>query len=138
MKNIFLDTSYFIAILDRKDKNHEFAKSVAKNLKPCVFITSQIVLTEFLNYFSGRGKILRDNAMQLIEDLKSDKLVTIIPQTSRLFNKAVELYKGRSDKRYSLTDCSSMIILRSENIQEVLTTDKHFNQEGFCALLRCD
>ncbi|TRV46210.1 MAG: hypothetical protein EWV53_08380, partial [Microcystis panniformis Mp_MB_F_20051200_S9] len=40
------------------------------------------------------------------------------------------------DKGYSLTDCASMQIMRQLEIYEILTFDKHFQQEGFSALLR--
>jgi predicted nucleic acid-binding protein len=40
------------------------------------------------------------------------------------------------DKGYSLTDCASMLIMRQKEIQDILTYDKHFLQEGFNALLR--
>jgi hypothetical protein len=46
------------------------------------------------------------------------------------------LYKTRPDKGYSLTDCSSMLLMRERRLSEALTTDRHFEQEGFTALLR--
>jgi predicted nucleic acid-binding protein len=44
------------------------------------------------------------------------------------------LYEARPDKRYSLTDCRSMVALRALGISEVLTNDHHFTQEGFALL----
>lgn len=35
------------------------------------------------------------------------------------------------DKGYSLTDCSSMCVMKTLGITDVLTHDKHFAQEGF-------
>jgi predicted nucleic acid-binding protein len=37
---------------------------------------------------------------------------------------------------YSLTDCISMQTMRREALTEVLTNDRHFEQEGFRALFR--
>ena len=51
-----------------------------------------------------------------------------------MFESGLALYKSRLDKGYSLTDCVSMVVVR-ESIQEVLTHDKHFAQEGFTILL---
>ena len=48
----------------------------------------------------------------------------------------LDLYRARPDKRYSLTDCISMQTMRKEGITEVLTNDRHFEQEGFRALFR--
>jgi len=42
---------------------------------------------------------------------------------------------GRPDKGYSLVDCISMQTMRREGITDALTHDRHFEQEGFRALL---
>ena len=47
-----------------------------------------------------------------------------------------ELYAARPDKGYSLADCISMQTMRKEGLTEVLTNDRHFEQEGFRALFR--
>ena len=69
-------------------------------------------------------------------DLRNDSKTIIIPQTSEQFQQAFDFYKKRLDKGYSLTDCASMQIMRQLEIYEILTFDKHFQQEGFSALLR--
>jgi predicted nucleic acid-binding protein len=69
--------------------------------------------------------------------LKNDSSIKIIPQTSEQFQaEAFDFYQRRLDKGYSLTDCASMQIMRQLEISEILTFDKHFQQEGFSALLR--
>ena len=49
---------------------------------------------------------------------------------------AEELYASRLDKGYSLTDCVSMEAMRSEGLIDVLTNDRHFEQEGFRLMFR--
>jgi predicted nucleic acid-binding protein len=46
------------------------------------------------------------------------------------------LYQVRPDKGYSLTDCISMQTMRREGMTDALTSDWHFEQEGFRALFR--
>jgi predicted nucleic acid-binding protein len=46
------------------------------------------------------------------------------------------LYRARPDKGYSLTDCISMQTMRREGLMDVLTNDRHFEQEGFRALFQ--
>jgi predicted nucleic acid-binding protein len=55
----------------------------------------------------------------------------IIAYTPKLRQLGFDLYKQRSDKGYSLTDCISMAIMQQMGITDVLTHDKHFTQEGF-------
>ncbi|MDP9054382.1 MAG: hypothetical protein M3N93_08800 [Acidobacteriota bacterium] len=65
-----------------------------------------------------------------------NRRVTIEPHTAETFLSGLELYKQRLDKGYSLTDCISMQTMRREQITEALTSDRHFEQEGFRALFR--
>jgi predicted nucleic acid-binding protein len=58
----------------------------------------------------------------------------VIPQNRESFREGFELYRRRSDKEYSLTDCISMTVMQRLKISEVLTHDNHFKQEGFIIL----
>ncbi|MEA5477512.1 hypothetical protein VB774_07745 [Pseudanabaena galeata UHCC 0370] len=49
---------------------------------------------------------------------------------------AYQYYRQRPDKQYSLTDCASMVIMKEKGIDPVLPHARHFQQEGFIALLR--
>ena len=40
------------------------------------------------------------------------------------------------DKTYSLCDAVSFLLMRERGITEALTTDRHFEQEGFVRLLQ--
>ncbi len=51
------------------------------------------------------------------------------------FLKSAALQRSRLDKGYSLTDCISMNVCRKLGIKEILTHDRHFEQEGFEILL---
>jgi len=42
---------------------------------------------------------------------------------------------ARLDKSYSFVDCASMVICKERGIEEVLTADHDFEQEGFRILL---
>jgi predicted nucleic acid-binding protein len=94
-----------------------------------------MVLTEVLNFYS-KGTTLREAAASSAQSLRSDPNVTIVPQTSLQFQNALELYKERSDKEWSLTDCASILIMKEMGITAVLTHDTHFRQAGFTPVLR--
>ena len=136
MRQIFLDTSYLQALADSRDNLHELAITMTARLGKFRGITSEMILTELLNALSGRGDYLRQSAINLINDLRNDSTIEIIPQTSEQFEQAFDFYQRRLDKGYSLTDCASMQIMKQLKIYEILTFDQHFQQEGFLALLR--
>lgn len=135
MRTVFADTFYWIAVLNPRDQAHARAVSVSKRLGAARIITSEEVLTEFLNYFSTRGPFFRGAAARLLERMQSDRLIQIVPQSHEGFLAGCRLYQARPDKGYSLTDCISMETMHREGLSEVLTNDEHFTQEGFSCLL---
>jgi predicted nucleic acid-binding protein len=78
----------------------------------------------------------RQAAVELLESLEQDPSVEIIPLTEELYKQAFELYQQRPDKEWGMTDCISFIVMSERNLQEALTTDKHFQPAGYKALLR--
>jgi len=47
----------------------------------------------------------------------------------------MELLIAREDKTYSLCDAVSFVLMRQRGMTDALTTDRHFEQEGFVRLL---
>jgi predicted nucleic acid-binding protein len=101
-------------------------------------VTTQEVLIEFLTYFSGRGALFRRKAAAVAYVLQDDPDVRLVPQTSESFAAGLRLYAERPDKEYSLTDCISMAIMKTEGLTESTTGDRHFEQEGLRALFAPD
>lgn len=52
-----------------------------------------------------------------------------------LHREAIALLQDRPDKTYSLCDAVSFLIMRKRNLTDALSTDRHFEQEGFRRLL---
>jgi uncharacterized protein len=136
MRRIFADTFYWIAVVNPRDRAHARAITIGKTLQPVQIITTDEVLTEFLNYFAERGAFLRTAAARTVERMHNDRNIRVLPQTRDSFLAGQRLYRARPDKGYSLTDCISMDLMRREGLTEVLTDDGHFAQEGFVCLLR--
>ena len=69
------------------------------------------------------------------DGVMADPSILVLPQSRQTFLAGLTLYKTRPDKEYSLTDCISMETMRQQVINEILTHDNHFTQEGFTILL---
>ncbi|HVO26007.1 MAG TPA: PIN domain-containing protein [Candidatus Margulisiibacteriota bacterium] len=136
MRSVFADAGYWIAMSNPRDSLHARAKELSRSHQSMRLVTSEIVLTEFLDDFCHRGEFFRKAAVAAVQRLRKTSSVTIIPQTSTQFRDALTLYAARSDKTWSLTDCSSFRIMERYEIREALTHDTHFEQAGFRALLR--
>jgi predicted nucleic acid-binding protein len=68
--------------------------------------------------------------------LLSDPDVAIVWVDASLHEEALNLLLARLDKTYSLCDAVSFILVREHGIRDALTTDHHFEQEGFNRLLK--
>jgi len=68
--------------------------------------------------------------------LEADPKVDIVPLSESLYARAIQRYRERPDKEWGLTDCVSFLVMQDRGRTEALTTDEHFQQAGFRALLR--
>ena len=138
MRMIFADACYWIALLNPKDRLHETAEQVLRELGTCRIVTSEMVLVELLNGLSGFGNDKRKAVVQTIQSLESNPNVEIVPQTSLQFRYAVKRYASRLDKEWGATDCASFLLMEEKGMSEALTADHHFQQAGFTILLETD
>ena len=132
---VFVDAVHYIALMVDSDDLHDRALSTANGLTDVEFVTSDLILVEVLAYAARRGAHAREQAVALVDRLRSDPRTTVLPQTREMFDAGLALYRRRLDKGYSLTDCMSMAVCREMEIEDVLTHDVHFAQEGFGMLL---
>ena len=136
MRTLFADSGYWIALLYSRDQLHGRAREVAAGLGTVSIVTTQMALAEVLNHLAGEGERLRNLAVRMARELEVRPEVEIVPQTDSQFKAAVERYAARSDQRWSLTDCSSFLVMEDRGITEALAYDRDFEQAGFVALLR--
>ncbi len=98
-------------------------------------VTTEEVLVECLGFVSGAGSHVRQIAAAAVQAILDSNDVRVSPQSHDSFLAGLKLYQRRLDKGYSLVDCISINVMRSEGIREILTDDRHFAQEGFTPLL---
>jgi predicted nucleic acid-binding protein len=133
-KPIFVDTSYFLALVNSHDEFHQLASNLGDQIE-AKLITTEAVLTEIGNALAKSQ--WRELAVVTLNDLRDDEDVEILPITSQLFSKALKFYSSRMDKEWGLTDCISFVVMKERKLTDALTTDHHFEQAGFKSLLRC-
>ena len=132
MRRFFADTFYWIALFSPRDRWHGRVSAFDDALEATDHLyTTDEVFTEFLTYYSTATPRLRTRAARFVQTLLATPSLAVLPQTRTGFLQALALYTARPDKHYSLTDCSSMQVMRREGLMDVLTNDNHFTQEGF-------
>jgi uncharacterized protein len=133
MKAVFADTSFYLAVLNPRDVAHANAVEVGNRIKRPVLL-SDFILLELGNSLSALRQ--RELFSNLVVHLRSHANVRIIPASSELLNRGFQLFSHRADKAWSLTDCTSFIVMQDEGLTDALTTDHHFEQAGFTVLLQ--
>jgi uncharacterized protein len=127
-----IDTSFVIAFVNEKDEDHDKAieLSIEFNKKP--LIVTDTVLLEIGNSLSRRFK---KECIETINGFFDSEEVEVIRLDETLFDKAFEIYKTHADKTWGLVDCISFVVMKERGIKDALTSDKHFVQAGFNALM---
>lgn len=135
MNKFFLDAAYAIALSAVTDQYHEKAEILARQIETDAIqmITTRAVILEIGNALSRLR--YRAAAIELLDSLEEDPNIKIVAFSEELYNRAMELYRQRLDKEWGLTDCVSFVVMQDYGITDVLTTDEHFKQAGFRALL---
>lgn len=132
---VFLDTSALLAILHLRDSLHIRAMEIYRRLSDerTEVVTSEWVLTELLG--GAARPPLRGAAISAIERLRTSPRGKVIAASHEGWQAAFDRFASRKDKEWSLVDCSSMVICEQLGISRVFTSDHHFLQAGFDALL---
>lgn len=136
MKRIFLDTCGLVAFANRDDQWHGDAKRAWNELvaSPEIFLTTSLVLVEIGD---GLSRVdFRPLALQICDGLRGSERVEIIQSDKSLEERTWALFRDRSDKDWGMTDCVSMTVMRDWQIDEVFTSDHHFEQAGYRILIR--
>jgi uncharacterized protein len=134
---IFVDSSFFIALINTSDKDHSIAKDVYKKVikeKWKIFITDNVII-ELGDYFSKlRWREIGRN--WIISILDEKETFNVISLDKTIFIESLILFMKHKDKEWGLTDCISFVTMKKHKISEVLTFDHHFEQAGFTNLIK--
>ena len=132
---LFVDTGYVIALVSPRDRFHAAAIEWAARIKrdKILLLTSRAVQLE-IGAALARPPY-RSVAVELLEQMERDPEIDVAPLPDALFQTAFELFRSRADNDWSLTDCISFTLMRERAITAALSTDAHFVQAGFEAML---
>jgi len=135
MTRVFVDTAAWVGLLNTRDELHEAAQRQIGELRRqnAQLITTEFVLLELANMFSA--PVWRQKVVKFIDGLRSLPSLQIISADSALLQEGWNLFRNRLDKEWSLTDCTSMVIMERNEIKLAFSSDHHFEQAGFVRLL---
>lgn len=131
MTAYFFDTGFLIALEAADDQHHAAAITVWREIRKrrVAFVTTSYVFDEVVTFFNNRGHHAK--AVTIGEALLKSRVVTLVHVDEPMFGEAWREFTHQSDKRYSLTDCVSFVVMKRQRIRAALAFDKHFIQAGF-------
>jgi predicted nucleic acid-binding protein len=129
----FADTSFWIGLSSKRDQHHHraFAWHQFVIRTRSTIVTTEAVLLEWLNALSDVST--RRIAAESYLRVRADARIEVLPLQAELMDSAIQLYRDRPDKNWSLTDCLSFLVLERRGLAEALTTDHDFEQAGLRA-----
>jgi uncharacterized protein len=133
MTPVFADTFFFLALINPRDGAHPAAVAAA-NRRQGPLLTTAWILTEVADGLAGTAD--RHLMHGILAGIDQEPHDMVVPASQELFERGLRLYIARPDKKWSLTDCISFVVMQEHNIVEALTADHHFEQAGFVALLK--
>ncbi len=137
MNEVFADTSGWANAFITTERYHTEAFTLVKRWQQNNqhVVTTNYVLSELIVLLSSRGQH-RPAVLNNIGTIRSADWVEIVHVDEALDEKAWQLLVNRLDKKWSLVDAVSFILMQERGITEALTADHHFEQAGFVRLLK--
>jgi predicted nucleic acid-binding protein len=126
---LFVDTSGLFAAIDRRDVQHPHARPTLEHLlreKVEMHTTSYVVL-ETLTLLQARIGLPAAIAFQ--QDLKP--LLHITWMTDALHQRAFQRLLARQQRKLSMVDCASFVVMEELELTAVFGYDAHFAKQGF-------
>lgn len=135
LQDVFADTSFWIAVVVKQDQYHHRAQQWSVRIAGRITTTVPVLL-ETANALARPA--WRPYGIALIDHVQQRQDVEVLSLSPELWRRGWDLYRNRPDKGWSLTDCISFLVMQDAGLVDALTTDDHFLQAGFRALLLGD
>jgi uncharacterized protein len=129
MKSVFVDTSGFYAQLDGTDGQHPAAKELFARARREGW---KLVTTNYVVHESWA--VVQARLGWVAVDAWRDRLVSLCEMvwiTTELHSLGEARCRQARQRHLSLTDCTSIEVMRQRGIREAIAFDEHFEREGF-------
>jgi predicted nucleic acid-binding protein len=98
-------------------------------------VTTSYVLLELVSLMIAR-RVSQENMLRFLHSIERAPRIEIVWVDQGTHRSGMNRLSRRLDKTYTLCDAVSFVIMEAHAITEALTTDRHFEQEGFTRLLK--
>jgi len=131
---ILIDSSFWIALRDRRDLNHERANELVREILGSRW---PIVITDFIfaetHAYFVRSVILRKQVMRDLLDNPVVRSESVEPEDRQA---ALEFLGSYDDKAWAYCDALSFAVIERLGIKVAASFDHHFDQPGTFEVLK--
>ncbi len=132
LKDVFADSVFWIGLVVKQDQFHDRADKWSLRVTGRITTTVPVLL-ETANTLARPA--WRGYGVALIDHLLQRTDVEVVALSGDLWRRSWDLFRGRSDKAWNLTDRVSFVVMKDSGLVDALTADDHFRQAGFRAVL---
>lgn len=131
---VFVDTGGWYEVAVRGARYHtvasEYYRFLAQN-RVRIF-TSDYVFDETLTRLRyDVGHRIALEFWSAMQSAQNQNLLQVLRVDETAWREAMEIFEKYSDQEFSFTDCTSFVLAKRENIEDVFAFDKHFSIFGF-------
>ncbi len=129
---ILVDSGAWYALSDPQERHHGHATALFTRLTKGEFgriLTTDFVLDE--TYTLLRMRLGTGAVAKLRDLLKHSSSLQMLRVSDLDFDHAVDLMLAHGDKRWSLTDCTSFVLMRELEVANAFTFNHNFSEAGF-------
>jgi len=129
---IFVDTSFWVALRNRRDAHHPFAVNLFQTYADRGWVTSNQVVGETWTYL--RKKAGHAAAVTFLDAMERSPRVGLLLVERPLEEEALKWLRRHDERVYSFVDATSFALMRSHRMLEALAFDGDFDAAGFVEL----
>lgn len=124
MKQLFVDTGAWYALVDKSDPDHAKSKAFFKN-NNLPLVTSNFVFDEIVTLL--RSRLRWSIAKDFGQRLKKSSFVSMVSVKHEDEERGWDIFLKYKDKSFSFTDCTSFAIMERLKLDTAFSFDKHFH-----------
>ena len=134
MTRVFVDTSAFVALRNRAEREHEPARTALSRLvrEKAQLFTSNYVLAE--TYTALLVRVDRAEAIEWGRRFRAGSAIELVRVDEAVEEDAWTLLESHADKQWSYVDATSFALMEREGVQSAFAFDHHFTQRGLAVV----
>ena len=126
---IFIDTSFWVALRNRRDNSHDLAQTLLASHSAEPLVTSNHVRGETWTFLRRRAG--HRSAVDFLDSVDRSPRLRLLFVSEEIETAALRWLRRHDEREYSFVDATSFALMRSLRIRDALAFDGDFTAAGF-------